>query len=295
VTGATPGRGGAGDVTVVVMTRDRREPVLATLARLVALPGPPPVILVDNGSQDGTVDAVRARFPAVAVIALPVNRGAAARTAGVRAARTPYVAFSDDDSWWAPGALERAAAVFDAHPRLGLLAARILVGPQDRLDPVCRLMTDGPLRQRAGDAGVPVLGFVACGSVVRRTAYLSVGGFSDVIFFFGEETVLAQDLAAHGWDLAYVPDVVAHHHPQAAGPRSGRRRLQIRNRLLSTWLRRPWPVVARDTLGVAAGLRDPDHRGALVDAARRLPAALRARRSLPPQVERQVRLLERAG
>jgi hypothetical protein len=55
-------------------------------------------------------------FPLLEVIRLPRNMGAAGRTAGLRRAQTPYVAFADDDSWWAPGSLEFAEALLDAHP-----------------------------------------------------------------------------------------------------------------------------------------------------------------------------------
>jgi GT2 family glycosyltransferase len=264
--------------------------VLRTLKHLQVLPERPPLILVDNGSRDGTVAAVRAEFPQVDVVALPENLGAAARTVGARRATTPYVAFSDDDSWWRPGALTRAVEHFEADPALGLLAARILVGPEGRLDPVCEVMAASPLP--ATRTGPSVLGFVTCGSVVRRSAFLSVGGFSPVIFFFGEETVLAQDLAALGWNRAYAADVVALHHPEASPAKNGRRQLEIRNRLLSAWLRRPLPVVLRMTTDTLRLAGDPDRRAALREVARRLPAALRDRRALPAGVEAQVRLLE---
>src|SRR5947208_1837668 len=103
-------------VTVVVMTRNRWPDLSQTLPR-----HEPPVVVVDNGSDDGTPDRVREAFPCVEVVALDTNLGAPARNIGVERARTPYVAFADDDSWWAPGSLERAARIFDAHPRLGLL------------------------------------------------------------------------------------------------------------------------------------------------------------------------------
>jgi GT2 family glycosyltransferase len=275
-------------ISVVMMAKDGRERLLRTLKHLESLPERPPVVLVDNGSSDGSVAAVRAEFPAVEVVPLPQNQGAVARTIGVRRTRTPYVAFSDDDSWWEPGALERAVEYFEADSRLGLLAARILVGPDRRLDPVCELMAASPLPPVA--AGPSVLGFVTCGSVVRRTAFLEAGGFSPVIFFFGEETVLAQDLAALGWHRAYADDVVALHHPEDGPAKSGRRQLEIRNRLLSAWLRRPLPVVARLTADAA---RTADGRAALRAVARRLPAALRDRTQLPAEVETQVRVLER--
>ena len=282
-------------VTVVMATRDRREQVLVTMGHLHALPERPPVVLVDNGSTDGTADAVEQAFPDVTVLRPGRNLGAPGRTLGVQAARTQCVAFADDDSWWAPGSLTRAAALFDAHPRLGLLAARILVGPDERLDPVCAEMAASPLGTAPDLPGPSVLGFVACGAVVRRSAYLQVGGFSEVVFFLGEETVLAQDLAAAGWGLSYVDDVVAHHHPGMVAERHGRRRLQLRNALLSTWLRRPAGVSLRHTARVLRGAREPHVRGALVDAVRRLPAVAAARRTLPEDVERQVRLLEQGA
>jgi GT2 family glycosyltransferase len=290
---STQSTGTRARVSVVMMTRDRREQVMTSLARLLALPERPPVILVDNASTDGTVDAVRNRFPQVTVIALDRNLGSAARNAGVRAATTPYVAFSDDDSWWAPGALTRAAAHFDGAPRLAVLAGRTLVGPQEREDPLNAVLAVSPLGRPAGLPGPAVLGFIACAAVVRREAFLAAGGFHPVIFFLGEEAVLAQDLAAAGWQLAYTDDVLAHHHPIPGPERGGRRELQLRNALLSAWLRRPWPVVARETLRIARQLPDPAAAGALLQTGRRLPMALRHRRRLPDPVEQQLRLLER--
>jgi GT2 family glycosyltransferase len=279
-------------VTVVVMTRDRRDELLRTLGNLRDLSGDVPVVVVDNGSGDGTPDAVRRHFPDVAVVALGENRGAGARTLGARRATTPYVAFSDDDSWWAPGALKRAADLLDATPDLGLVAGRTLVGPAERADPLSAELARSPLPTDAALPGPRVLGFLACAAVVRRDAFLAAGGFHPVVFFLGEETVLALDLAAAGWALCYVDDVVAHHHPRPGPPRPGRRRLQLRNALLSTWLRRPAAVAARDTWRLARdGVTDPDARGALLDAARRLPAALAARRPVPPHVEADVRRL----
>ena len=64
------------------------------------------VIVIGNGSVDGTEAAVRERHPGVDLIELGANRGAAARNVGVARAGTPYVAFADDE-WWAPGALAR--------------------------------------------------------------------------------------------------------------------------------------------------------------------------------------------
>ncbi|MGI8682994.1 MAG: glycosyltransferase family 2 protein [Mycobacteriales bacterium] len=279
-------------ISVVVISRDRRKSLLATLGRLSALPERSPILVVDNGSGDGTPEAVRADFPAVRLIEARRNLGSAGRTLGVRAARTPYVAFADDDSWWAPGALAAAADLFAASPRLALLAARVLVGPAERLDPVCAAMAASPLGQAADLPGPSVLGFLACGAVIRRSAYLEVGGFHDRFGVGGEEELLAIDLAARGWGLAYVDFVVAHHHPSPGRDPAARARTQVRNTLWSAWLRRPLPTVVRQAVGLSPRLpREPAARAGLLAALRGLPWVLRERRVVAAGLERSLRRL----
>jgi GT2 family glycosyltransferase len=282
-----------GSVTVVVATRDRRASLLRTLELLHALPERPPVIVLDNGSGDGSGAAVRAAFPMDDVVSLGRNLGATARNLGVRRAATPYVAFADDDSWWAPGSLTRAGGHFDRHPRLALLAARVLVGPEERLDPTSALMAASPLGREPDLPGPSVLGFLACGAIVRRTAFLGVGGFDDLLFFFGEEALVAMDLTAEGWGAAYADDVVAHHHPNAPGDPARRQCRQLRNELLTAWLRRPVTVAASCTADLAKlAVRERPARRALVETAMRFPTAVRRRRPTPARVEAALRHLE---
>jgi GT2 family glycosyltransferase len=277
-------------VTVVIATRDRRSSLLRTLDRLADLPEAPPVIVVDNGSTDGTPAAVRAAHPGVRVLEPGANLGAGARTAGAALAGTPFVAFSDDDSWWAPGALPRAAELLERNPGVGLLAARVLVGRERRLDPTCAAMAASPLGEPRGGLGPPVLGFVACGAVVRRAPLLACGGFEPRLGIGGEEELLALDLAAAGWRLAYAGDVVAHHHP-GTGNRGGRSHAQVRNALWSAWLRRP-PVAALRRSAAILAQADPAGPAALADALRGLGWVRRRRRVIPAPVERAVRRLE---
>ncbi len=274
-------------VTTVVISRDRRESLLDTIGRHRA-----PVVLVDNASSDGTADAVRASFPDVQVACLPANRGAVARNVGVRLAETDYVAFADDDSWWAAGSLETAAAAFEAHPELGLIAARVLVGERQRLDPVSDEMSRSPLAHRSDLPGVAVLGFLACGAVVRRSAFLQTGGFDDVVFFPGEEERVALDLWSAGWGLAYLDTVIAHHCPAERSAGDGeRRRLIARNHVLTAVMRRPWRSVLRRVVG--RGLSDRDGLRGVVQAVPRLPAALAVRAPVRRELETQLRLLEK--
>jgi GT2 family glycosyltransferase len=277
-------------VTVVIATCNRRASLLHTLDRLAALPEQPAVIVVDNGSSDGSPKAVREQHPRVDVIELPTNLGAAARTLGAARAATDCVAFADDDSWWAPGALPRAEALLAAHPDVALLAARVLVEPSGRLDPTCVLMRESPLPADPALPGPEILGFVACGAVARRSALLEVGGFDRRLQIGGEEALLSIDLAVAGWKLVYADDVVAHHRP-ASGLRPGRAVAQLRNELWTTWLRRPLPRALLQTLGL---LRRSGPRAILplLVALRGLRWVARERRVVPRRTERALRLLD---
>ena len=275
--GGTPGEG----VAVVVITRNRREELLRTLARLCALPDAAEVVVVDNASDDGTAAAVGTSFPAVRLVALPRNTGAVGRTIGVRATSSPLVAFADDDSWWEPGALAAAGRLFAEHADLALVHARIVLEPGGATDPACRKMAARP-RDR-GAPGPAVLGHLACGVVVRRSAYLAAGGYSPLLEFGGEEQLLSLDFAAAGWQQWYVDALVAHHapspHREGWPARWARYR---RNDTLTAWLRLP----LREALGQTARLlgdaaREPTARRELVRFCGLLPGVLRERRPVP--------------
>ena len=281
-------------VSVVVLSRDRGDELLQTLTRLRELPERPPVIVVDNGSRDGSSARVAAAFPEVRLITLDANVGSAGRTLGVRAAETDYVAFADDDSWWDPGALHRATELLDTHPTIGLLAARVLLGPQETLEPTCEAMAASPLDGTALP-GPRVLGFVACGAVVRRTAYLQAGGFHPRYGVGGEEALLATDMAVNGWQLVYVDELVARHHPSPVRDHEGRRAGQLRNDLWFAWLRRrPRAAAAVTAAATRAAVGDPALRRGALRALGGIPWVLRERRPVPPETEDELSALDAA-
>jgi glycosyltransferase involved in cell wall biosynthesis len=117
------------DIAVVIATRNRRDRLLATLERLVALPERPPLVIVDNASTDGTATAVASVAPQATLIVLPVNAAAAGRNAGVAATQAPYVAFCDDDTYWEAGSLARAASYLRRDRRIDVVAGHVVVDP----------------------------------------------------------------------------------------------------------------------------------------------------------------------
>lgn len=270
-------------VSVVVLTHRRPQELERTLSHLHALPEQPALIVVDNAAMADVAELVR-RFPRAQYVPCPGNPGAAGRNAGVERVRTPYVAFCDDDTWWEPGALARAAAVLDAHPRLGVLNAQVLVGLQNRIDPACERMAGSPLDVR-GLPGPRLVGFMAGAVVMRVAAYREAGGYEPRFFLGAEEALMAHDLMAAGWDMAYVPAVQTHHHPSPVRDHRARQLVTTRNRFWLAWLRLPWRLAWHETHkawrdGRAQGVLGPVLREALLG----LPWVLARRRVLPPAV-----------
>lgn len=302
--------------TVVVITHNRRDDLMHTLDRLAELPERPPVIVVDNASQDGSAEAVRRRHPHVRLLEPGRNLGAVGRNLAARLVSTPYIAFCDDDSWWDPGSLAGAADLLDAHRRLAAVTARILVhphpegtgapgggqgrpghrataSPEPTEDPIVRELRHSPLAGPSWLPGPALGSFLAAATVLRADAFRAAGGFSPRLVLGGEEELLAADLATAGWWLCYADSLTIHHRPSPHRSTATRRRQGIRNTLWFCWLRRSGPSAVRRTVRLAFTVpRDRTSLRAFAQAAAGLPWVLRERRPLPTAIERRFRMLE---
>ncbi|MFF3736162.1 glycosyltransferase family 2 protein [Streptomyces sp. NPDC002566] len=281
--------------TVLVITHNRRRELLRTLGHLAELPERPRVIVTDNGSTDGTAEAVTRHHPEVLLLRPGRNLGAVGRNLAMRHVRTPYAAFCDDDSWWAPGSLPGAADLLDGHPAVGAVTVRIVVEPGGMEDPIVTELRNSPIPGPAWLPGPALGSFLAAATVLRADAFRAAGGFNPRLWLGGEEELLAADLAADGWWLTYADHLTVHHQPSVARDARLRRAHGIRNTLWFTWLRRPVGRALRRTLHLARTVpRDTASLHAFAEAAAALPWVLRERRVLPAEVESRLRLLEAA-
>jgi GT2 family glycosyltransferase len=288
---------GSTDMSFVIASRNRATELAAVVARLLDTTGCP-IVVVDNGSDDDTatlLNRIAARSAnRLRLIELDTNLGAVGRNVGVAAARTPYVAFCDDDSWWTPESPALGTEMFDRHPTLGLLAARTIVWPQRREDPFAAHLADSALGTRPGLPGPSILGFMTCAAMVRKSAFEQAGGFSSILHFRGEEQLLALDMATLGWDLCYCPSLVAIHQPSSTRATTAAQDARVlRNEVLTTWLRRPVrPCLSATGRLIRAALQDREHARSAAEAFARLPAVMVHRRPLPRRVEEAVAMLE---
>ena len=115
-------------VSVIVVAYRARDHVLACLPTIAAnVRLDHEVIVVDDGSDDGTPEAVRAAHPGVTVVARPVNGGlVAGRNDGLRVARGRYVLMLDADTRVREGAVEALVDVLESRPEVGLVGPRLV-------------------------------------------------------------------------------------------------------------------------------------------------------------------------
>jgi mycofactocin system glycosyltransferase len=201
-------------VTAIVPVLDGGEQLGALVAALAA---EGPVIVVDDGSRDGSAE--RAERAGARVLRHDSPRGpAAARNAGLAAADTEFVGFLDADCEVAPGWRRGLAGLLAADPGLALIAPRVRSAPggsalaryEERGSPLdlgSRASLVGPDRRIAY---LPAAALLA-----RRDPLLELGGF-DESMRFGEDVDLVWRLLASGSQVRYAPSREVHHRPRSS-------------------------------------------------------------------------------
>ena len=219
----------SGGIAVVILTLNQKDRTLACLASIHRLEElPPPIVLWDNGSSDGTAAAVRKAYPEVIVHEHPENIGVACgrnEAAALAIARfaPAHLLFLDNDLVVEPGFIGALRRPFGEDGKLGQTQAKL------------RFLHD---RQLLNDGGgcrisfvwgstVPV-GYgeidrgqydrqkdcVACGGamMVRTDVFQELGGFDRCFSPFGPEDIdFSLRLAKAGYRALYVPEAVAYH------------------------------------------------------------------------------------
>ncbi len=189
------------------------------------------MVVVDNGSEDGTPELIAQRFPTVQLIREAKNTGfSAGCNAGLAATDSPYVLFLNDDSWLVEGYLERLVGALEARPdaasatgklvyedggqryidSAGIELSRIFLSPRDR--------GMGELDQGQYDQAELVFGPSGTAALYRRAALHDAGErpFDEELFAYYEDVDLAWRLGRMGWRHLYVPTAVAHHRRRGA-------------------------------------------------------------------------------
>jgi GT2 family glycosyltransferase len=220
-------------VSVIIVSYNTRALLLECLESLRAVTLPLEVLVVDNASTDGSVEAVREKRPDVGVIANRENLGfSKANNLGLRAARAPYVLILNSDAAVRPGAVEAMAGILDTRPEVGIVGPRtvssdgtiqISFGPD--LTPWNEWRQRALVRAvKAGDPAAVRRATALAGSehepawvsgscfLARRDLLLSLGGFDEDFFLYEEDVDLCVRVRAAGSRVLFTPRAEVVHH-----------------------------------------------------------------------------------
>lgn len=240
------------------------------------------VIVVDNGSADGSQEMVQQEFISTGRLNLRLivnrtNRGfCAANNQGFAASDAEFIALLNNDAEAAPGWLAALRSAFDGRPDVGMAASKILVYEDPRrIDKVGHLIyPDGQNRGRGTgeidfgqyDHREETLWPDGCAAMYRHRMLDRIGGFDEDFFAYADDAELGLRARIAGWRCLYVPEaVVRHRRGSTLGVRSTRRiELIERNRVLLAVKLFPWSLLwlngayylARIGAGLVAALKD---------------------------------------
>ena len=179
------------------------------------------VILVDNGSSDGSVEFIRERWPQLEIIALKENYGfSRAVNEGIRAARTPYVILLNNDTRVRPGYVEALARMMDENPKAFSVSAKMIQMYHPELidDAGDQYTVLGWAFQRGVAHPVsrydrPARVFSACAgaAIYRREVFEEIGYFDERHFAYLEDLDVGYRARIFGWQNLYCPDTQVEH------------------------------------------------------------------------------------
>jgi GT2 family glycosyltransferase len=226
------------------------------------------IIVVDNGSTDGSVGLLRERYGAkIRLIVNRDNRGfTGGNNDGMAAAVGDYVALINNDATADPGWVAALVREAELDPRVGMCASKI-VSYDDRavIDSAGlllsrdglgrgrgRLERDGDRYDRPEDAVMPS----GCAALYRRVMLDEIGTFDESFFMYCDDVDLGLRGLVAGWRCRYVPDAVARHRYSASAGKYSLRKVFLveRNRVWVMLKSFPWALIGLSVPWTAARL-----------------------------------------
>ena len=219
------------DVTIVVLNWQRPDETIACLESLhAAALGGARILVVDNGSQDDSIERIHARFPAQEILSLPFNEGyAGGNDAGIRAALTAgakAVLLLNNDAVVAPDFLDPLVWVLNSHSRIAAVSSATLRPDRETLEVAwLRVHFGYGLIRRIGVHAMPSEGYndrrevpvvVGCSLLIAADALRQVGALDEAYFAYHEDVDWCFRVRDAGWEVHYQPLSRVYH----AGSRS---------------------------------------------------------------------------
>ena len=188
---------------ILISTKNRKTELLFTLKKIDALLQREDVecVVFDDGSDDGTFDAVKQNFPQVKLQRNEISRGYMyCRNKLLNEATAAFAISLDDDAHFlSADPLEQIQSHFESHPQCGLTAFRLWWSRNDSAD------------FNTHEKTTPVKGFVGCGHAWRIEAWRGIRNYPEWFQFYGEEDFASMELFKQGYTVDYLPKVLVQH------------------------------------------------------------------------------------
>jgi len=238
--------------SVVIATKDRKNDLRRAITSAIRQTESVEILVLDDGSTDGTADMVRSEFPQVRLDRTPISLGLVAqRNRGALLCSGEIVFSIDDDAEFStPYVVEQTLAGF-CHPRVAAIAI-----------PYIEPQKNGQEFQKApaSDEIWVTESFRGTSYALKRQVFLELGGYREQIIHQGEEMDFCIRLLNHGFVVRLgFGDVIMHHE----APRRDWRRMDFygrRNDILFAWRNVPMPylpvhLLATTCNGIACAVR----------------------------------------
>lgn len=215
-------------ISVIIPTWNRCELLLRCLDSLASQTVEAGVVVIDNGSADGTAETVESCYPKVRLIRNPSNLGfARAVNQGIQETDSPYVALLNNDTEADPAWIESGLAALSSFPEYGFFASRMVnFDRRDRLDSAgdCYSRFGLPYKRGFGASTEAylqreeVLGASAGAAFYRREVFEVAGLFDEGYRLYLEDVELSLRARLHGFRCLYLPEAIVYHVEAASDP-----------------------------------------------------------------------------
>ena len=265
------------DASIVIITRNRKAMAGRCVESALAQEGDLEIIVIDDGSSDGSYEYLRERFPQVQIHRYENHRGCIGRrNDGAQYVTAPIIISIDDDAVFSATNIVRdALKLFEQHPRVGAVAI-----------PHVNCEFDGtqvefyPIAPDTTNVWVAPF-FIGTAYAVRRDLFLDMASFDDFLFYGYEELGTCQRLLNAGYFVQLGGMDRIHHFPWAKGKYNLKiNSYSVRNRILHVVLAAPLsyvlPLLAVQSARTLYGaLRGPDRKAMALGLVRGYWAILR--------------------